>query len=194
MRSARRGGQAGRRPGKVRRALGAIPRASEDAASSSDSSFYGLELVGDWASGAANGRGSGPAPPTADRALGAAEPGARGGLSALVPQRRAWKGRSPPSPSGSLPPGAQPLVHPGAAGAGARRTGLSAPRLAALRRGIALCSPTLAAPLGRRQLGLALHFQCHLMPSPQSSGVKECPRCMYMLCIHKHSTSRRVCH
>lgn len=43
--------------------------ASEDAASCSDSSsLLGLELVGDWVSRARIGRGSRPAPPTADEA------------------------------------------------------------------------------------------------------------------------------
>lgn len=41
----------------------------EDAASCSDSSsLLGLELVGNWVSEAVSGRGSGPAPPTADEA------------------------------------------------------------------------------------------------------------------------------
>ncbi|XP_045679064.1 uncharacterized protein LOC123808459 [Phyllostomus hastatus] len=73
-RPAGRGGVRQARPWGRSVGLSARPQvssgpASEDAASCSDSSsLLGLELVGDWVSRAAMGRGSRPAPPTADEA------------------------------------------------------------------------------------------------------------------------------
>lgn len=199
----------GRRPpGKARRALGATPvspRAVKMRLPAQTAALKGLGLVGDGVSGAVNGAGLQAAPPTADEALWerpSPEPRApvrRGGagLSALaVPQRGAWKGLRtrtlalPRSPARSLSRGRRSLV-PSAPG----------PRAASGTPGLLgwlLCvgaSPRVCGvlPLGRRQLGLALYFQDHPMPSPQSSGVKECP-CLYIWCLHMRSRSGRVCH
>lgn len=173
MRSARRGGHAaagGGPSGSPRHP--ASPRGPvKMRLPARTAALMGLELVGDGASGAVNGAGLQARPAHRGRgSLGAAEPrapspagpaaGRRGSECArpAAPCVEGALGTRTLAPRPAPPPGAQPAVYPGAAGAWCPRRQdpvlpaergsrllACAPRLATLRRGIELWSPTSAA-------------------------------------------------